>query len=78
MEKVLMQYCTGVALLRGRIGALRQEMKNPKLTPLELQSLEARRRLLSEEAHEMEQSMEIISQYATAEQAGKAGGLDCA
>ena len=78
MKTILTQYEQSVVLLRKRVEALRQKMKCADLTALEVQALEARRRLLSEEIFELERSMKTIALYAAAEQAEKAGDFQCA
>ncbi len=76
MKTILRNCRTSQALLRGRIAQLRVQMKNPKLSPVEVQRLDVRRRLLSEEAHELGRIAETIQPYlahtAAAEYAGDA------
>ncbi|WP_295218506.1 hypothetical protein [Ruminococcus sp.] len=76
MEAILCNYRTSLSLLKSRIEELRQKMKDPQLSPLEVQSLEARRRLLSEEAHEIEQVIGTILPYVDAGSAAEQAG-DC-
>ncbi|WP_298484130.1 hypothetical protein [uncultured Ruminococcus sp.] len=79
MNAMLYQYGISLHLLKSRIEELRQQMKDSRLSPLETQSLEARRRLLSEEVHEIEQVMETILPYSDAEAAvEQAGDSFCA
>lgn len=77
MEEILCNYRTSLSLLKSRIEELRQQMKDSRLSPQETQSLEARRRLLSEEAHEIEQVIGSILPYVHPEAAAEQAG-DCA
>lgn len=66
MKNMLTQYEESIRLVRDRIAFLRMQMKESGRSPMEQQMLESRRRLLSEEAHEMEQSREKILLYVEA------------
>ncbi len=66
MKNMLTQYEESIRLVRDRIAFLRMQMKESGRSPMEQQMLESRRRLLSEEAHEMEQSREKILLYEEA------------
>lgn len=76
MKTIWMNCRTSQELLRNRITQLRAQMKDPNLSPVEVQRLDVRRRLLSEEAHELGRIAETIQPYlahtAVAECAGDA------
>lgn len=59
-------------VLRERIAALRQALEDEKLMPMERHELDRRKRLLSEEARDLEWSMRSIAVYAAQEKAGDA------
>lgn len=71
MLEMLQRYQNSHALLKERIAAIHREMANSALTQPEADALERRRRLLCEEAHDLELVMEKIRPYL-AEEVGDA------
>lgn len=76
METILCSYRISLGLLKRRIEELRMQIKSPQISPADVQALESRRRLLSEEAHDIERIMEAILPYVDAETAAEQAG-DC-
>lgn len=66
LQWMIESYTKGIQQLRGRIEELRQEMKQKHLDTITLQQLEARRRLLSEEACAMEEACKKMRSYEAA------------
>ncbi len=72
MQNLWKTYEEEVRTLRTRIAALRERLHDTTMPPIERQELEGRKRLLSEEARDMESAMADIAVYAEAEKAGEA------
>ena len=72
MQKMWNAYAQECRVLRERIAALRQALEDEKLMPMERHELDRRKRLLSEEARDLEWSMRSIAVYAAQEKAGDA------
>ena len=70
MQKMWNAYAQECRVLRERIAALRQALEDEKLMPMERHELDRRKRLLSEEARDLEWSMRSIAVYAAQEKAG--------
>lgn len=72
MQNLWKTYEEEVRTLRKRIAALRERLHDSTMPLTERQELEGRKRLLSEEARDMECAMADIAVYAEAEKAGEA------
>lgn len=72
MQNLWNTYEEEVRTLRKRIAALRERLHDTTMPLTERQELEGRKRLLSEEARDMEYAMADIAVYAEAEKAGEA------
>ena len=72
MQKMWNAYAQECRVLRERIAALRQALEDEKLMPMERHELDRRKRLLSEEARDLEWSMRSIAVYAAQDKAGDA------
>ena len=70
MQKMWNAYAQECRVLRERIAALRQALEDEKLMPMERHELDRRKRLLSEEARDLEWSMRSIAVYAAQEGRG--------
>ncbi|MGN1404370.1 MAG: hypothetical protein ACI4XB_08615 [Ruminococcus sp.] len=77
MKAILDSYRNSLRLLECRIEELRQQVKDTRLSPLEAQSLEARRRILCEEVHEIEQAIGCILPYVRTDAPEQAGDGSC-
>lgn len=72
MQKMWNAYAPGMPCAAGALAALRQALEDEKLMPMERHELDRRKRLLSEEARDLEWSMRSIAVYAAQEKAGDA------
>lgn len=73
MKELIRQYQSELLAVRERIALLRQLIQDEQLPPMEWKALEIRRRLLHEEAQELERDIKAMLPYAE----NQAGDLTC-